>query len=99
MTVARTLPLLTCAFGSLALVTGPAHAYNWWAASTTPLVAKTDGSARWHDDAWSPWGWTRGTTGLPGEADYARGKVRVCEDQNNSPDDCSGWAYSKGSAY
>lgn len=58
-----------------------------------------DGSARWKESRWSAYGWTLGTTGLPGEADYARGSVRVCEDQNNSPDDCSGWAYSAGSKY
>lgn len=58
-----------------------------------------DQSTRWSDNSWSPYGWTLGTTGLPGSADYARGSVKVCEDQNNSPDDCSGFGHSKGTKY
>ena len=58
-----------------------------------------DESNRYSDASWSPFGWTLGTTGLPASADYARGSVHVCEDQNNEPDDCSGWGHSKGSAY
>jgi len=151
-----------------ALIAGPAYALKYWAPSTAPLAAKTDGvtqgraygyheidqtengtrshaetriyddreggdsiyielqtyvnagycvspdylscnqqyyyydsdqSNRWSDNTWSPYFWTLGTTGLPAEADYARGKVKACEDQNNAPDDCSGWGISKGSAY
>ena len=58
-----------------------------------------DESDRWSDDSWSAFGWTLGTTGLPASADYARGSVQACEDQNNEPDDCSGWGHSKGSKY
>jgi hypothetical protein len=58
-----------------------------------------DESDRWADDSWSAYGWTLGTTAVPASADYARGSVKACEDQNNQPDDCSGWGISKGSSY
>jgi len=58
-----------------------------------------DQSNRWADNSWSPYHWTLGTTGLTATADYARGSVKVCEDQNNAPDDCSGHGISKGSKY
>lgn len=59
----------------------------------------SDQSDRWHDNTWSPYGWTLATTSVPASADYARGRVKACEDQNNSPDDCSGWGLSTGSKY
>lgn len=58
-----------------------------------------DQSTRWSDNSWSAYHWTLGTTGVSATADYARGSVKVCEDQNNAPDDCSGFGISKGTAY
>lgn len=43
-------------------------------------------SGKWVSD------YTRTT--LMGESDRARGRIHVCEDQNNAPDDCSYWAYA-----
>lgn len=59
----------------------------------------SDQSARWDRATWSDYGWTLATTGLPASADYARGRVKACEDQKNSPDDCSGWGISAGVKY
>jgi len=58
-----------------------------------------DESDRWLHDYWSPYHWTVMTTSVNPNADKARGRVRVGEDQNNSPDPHSGWAYSAGSRY
>lgn len=60
---------------------------------------KWDQSARWSDNSWSAYHWTLMTTDVNPNADKARGAVRVGEDQNNSPDPHSGWAYSAGSRY
>lgn len=60
---------------------------------------ETDQSARWTRGTWSDYGWTLATTGLPASADFARGRVKACEDHNNSPDSCSGWGISPGSKY
>lgn len=59
----------------------------------------SDQSARWFDDMWSPYHWTLMTTSVNPNADKARGRVRIGEDQNNSSDPHSGWAYSAGSRY
>lgn len=60
---------------------------------------RRDESARWSDNSWSAYHWTLMTTDVNPNADKARGRVRVGEDQNNSPDPHSGWAYSAGSRY
>ena len=58
-----------------------------------------DQSSHWSDNSWSPYFWSLGTTAVPASGDYARGSVKVCEDQNNAPDDCSGFGHSKGTQY
>lgn len=59
----------------------------------------SDQSDRWYLGTWSPYGERLATTSVPASADFARGRVKACEDQANSPDDCSGWGISAGSQY
>jgi hypothetical protein len=60
---------------------------------------KTDQSGRWYDDTWSDYHVLLMTTDVNPSADYARGRVRIGEDQSFSTDPHSGWAYSAGSKY
>lgn len=52
---------------------------------------------RWYDDSWSDS--HNANTGVDGSADYARGALKVCEDQDWAPDDCSGRSYTYGNKY
>jgi len=55
-----------------------------------------DQTGRSNSDRWVTLG---ASTGVDNSDQYARGVLKVCEDQAYSPDPCSGWTYTYGDIY